>query len=74
MKDRHPIHAYISIEAHDAWENLADELGVSITALLEVKGDEIAKALAEDDAEQLYGHWAKAARKIDATRRKRGGY
>lgn len=76
--DRQALHAYLSPAAHDTWQMFADENGVSMTGLLEALAHEIAvdidKAEADGgDATDIRQDWAKAARKIDAQRRRRGG-
>lgn len=69
---RKAIHAYLTPEAHDRWHDFAAEEGVSVSGLLE--------AIARDWKEQIDAGaeapanieaLAKAARKIDASRRRR---
>ena len=69
---RKAIHAYLTPEAHDRWHDFAAEEGVSVSGLLE--------AIARDWKDQLdagaevpanLDALAKAARKIDASRRRR---
>lgn len=78
MAERQALHAYLSTDAHEAWQDFATENGVSVTGLLEAQGldlaDEIAKAENEEGgAADIRQPWVKAARKIDAQRRRRGG-
>jgi hypothetical protein len=67
---RKAIHAYLTPEAHDAWHGFAAEHGVSVSGLLE--------ALAQHWSEQSDGadsipvpELTRAARRIDAARRRR---
>lgn len=74
---RQAIHAYVSEQAHETWQEFAGANGVSMTALLETLGQELAgdiqKAEADGgDATDIRQAWVKAARKIDAQRRRRG--
>jgi hypothetical protein len=77
MSERQALHAYLSEQAHQAWQTFAEENGVSVTGLLEALGvtlsDEIDDA---GDAAELGEDrklWVKQGRKIDAQRRRRGG-
>lgn len=71
---RPALHAYLSRPAHDGITIFATENGVSATALLEALGLEIAAEIeAGADPVEVRQDWVKAARKIDAARRRRGG-
>jgi hypothetical protein len=77
MSERQAIHAYLSEQAHQAWQTFAEENGVSVTGLIEVLGltlsDEIDKAVAAGgDAADVRKDWVKQGRKVDAQRRRRG--
>lgn len=65
--ERKAIHAYLSVQHHDAWHDAADEMGVSLSGLLESMG---AKMLQEGDS--WLAEFEKPARKIDVARRRRG--
>lgn len=74
MAERQALHAYLSPEAHEAWQTFSEENGASVTGLLEAQG----LALAEEmhmagGACDVRQDWVKQGRKIDAQRRKRGG-
>ena len=70
--DRQALHAYLSPEAHEAWQTYANENGVSVTSLLEALGLELRDELEDTDADELRQPWVKIARRIDAQRRRRG--
>ncbi len=70
---RKALHAYVSDDAHEQWHGFAAEQGVSVSAVLEALAPEL-------DLEQLDGEQpltsrldevVRAARKIDAQRRRR---
>ncbi len=63
-EDRKAIHAAVSSGCHDAWHDFAAEEGVSVSALLEVMGEDLASVTTD----QLVGQ----ARRVDAERRRRG--
>ncbi len=70
---RKALHAYVSDDAHDQWHGFAAEQGVSVSAILEALAPEL---LTEDDEadEKLSERLdtvIKAARRIDAERRRR---
>jgi hypothetical protein len=69
---RKAIHAYLSPQAHDAWHDFAAENGVSVSGLLEAMANEWSARLtrgepALPDEDEL----VKAARRVDADRRRR---
>lgn len=78
MAERQALHAYLSEQAHAAWQAFAEENGVSVTGLLEALGVELGSeidAAPDKDATELgeaRKAWVKTGRKIDATRRRRG--
>jgi hypothetical protein len=73
-EDRSALHAYLSPDAHRAWQQLSEDNGVSVTGMLEAIGNVIkAEIFANDgDADGIRPDWVKAGRKIDALRRRRG--
>lgn len=71
--ERHAVHAYLSERACDAWTTLAEDNGVSKTGVLEAIGRELADELDTDGS--FSPEWdlrVRAARRIDADRRRRG--
>jgi hypothetical protein len=73
MAERLALHAYLSEKAHRAWQTLADENGVSVTSLLEHRGLVLAQQLdLASDPTEVEQDLIRAARKVDAERRKRG--
>jgi|1185.fasta_scaffold18421_4 hypothetical protein len=70
--DRQAIHAYLTDEAHEAWQTFAEDNGVSVTGLLEAFGQTLLEEMKEADADEIRQPWVKAGRRIDASRRRRG--
>lgn len=69
---RKAIHAYLSPEAHGAWHEFAAEHGVSVSGLLEAIGAEWHEKMAANKLDSSeYESLTRAARKIDAQRRRR---
>ena len=72
-EERLALHAYLEPETHEAWNDWALEIGVSVTAILEALGRTI-REHPED-----WNRWTnglqitRQARRIDAERRRRGG-
>jgi hypothetical protein len=67
------VHAYLSDGAHETWQDVATEYGVSVSGLIEALGTDLQKP--EDErvlGPQLPG-LVKRARRIDADRRRRSG-
>jgi hypothetical protein len=68
------IHAYLSQTGKKAWSKMAEDNGVSTTGLMEALGalwhEEIRAN--GNDADGLHVALVKAARKVDAERRRRG--
>lgn len=75
MADRSALHAYLSDEAHSTWHRFARENGVSLTGLLEAIGAELDAEIEANgnDPDRVRQPTVKAARRIDADRRRRGG-
>lgn len=73
-QDRVAVHAYLSPEAHKAWQDFADEEGISLSGVLEAMATEVLDLAQPTDVtlESALLRVAKAGRKIDAERRKRG--
>ena len=70
---RKALHAYVSDDAHDQWHGFAAEQGVSVSAILEALAPEldVDSERAGDNMRQRLDDVVKAARKIDAQRRRR---
>lgn len=73
-EDAGAIHAYLSRFAKIAWQRMAEDNGISTTGLMEAIGADFASAIHAngDSADGLNPRWVKAARRIDADRRRRG--
>lgn len=70
--ERQALHAYLSPEAHEAWQVFAESNGVSVTGLLEALGLDLRDELEDVEPDDLRQPWVKIARRIDANRRRRG--
>lgn len=70
---RKALHAYVSDAAHQRWHTFAAEQGVSVSAVLEAMAAELAGGAAEAGAPlaERLDAVVRAARKIDAERRRR---
>ena len=70
---RKALHAYVSDDAHDQWHGFAAEQGVSVSAILEALAPELDTDANPDpvDLNSRLTGVVKAARKIDAQRRRR---
>lgn len=71
MSNRKALHAYVSDKAHAAWHTHAAELGVSVSALLEVFGENISILVGPDAADSEW--MVTDARAVDTARRRRSG-
>ena len=70
--DRKAIHAYLSPDAHEAWHQFAAEQGVSVSGLLEAIADHWSDTMSNGGSLSPESDGlARAARKIDAQRRRR---
>lgn len=70
---RKALHAYVSDDAHEQWHGFAAEQGVSVSAVLEALAPEL-EIDGTSPAEPLttrLDEVVRAARKIDAQRRRR---
>jgi hypothetical protein len=70
---RKALHAYVSDSAHDQWHGFAAEQGVSVSAILEALAGELDfdSPLTHEQLGARLNSVVKAARKIDAARRRR---
>jgi len=74
VEQRPAVHAYLTVESHQAWQTFAEENGVSVTGLIEAIGRELTVEMqAADDPIDVRQDWVRRARRIDAERRRRGG-
>lgn len=73
MPERCALHAYLTANAHEAWQRYAEENGVSVTGLIEAGGRHLAQKLADTPAADLWPHLVQSARRIDVERRRRHG-
>lgn len=69
--DRHAIHAYVTDDAHRTINRFSEENGVTVTGLIESMCMALAERM-EHDGPGCDPDWVRAARKIDAIRRRRG--
>lgn len=70
-RKRRALHAYVSDDAHDQWHNVAVEWGVSVSALLEALAPTLNHETAATDEGAPPASIVRAARQIDAQRRRR---
>lgn len=69
--DRRALHAFLSDEAHESWHEVATELGVSVSGMLEAMAFELPKPPSESALGNRVETLVKKARRIDAERRRR---
>jgi len=69
--DRRALHAFLSDDAHDSWQRVSAELGVSVSGMLEAMAVELTKPATESAFGDRVDTLVKSARKIDAERRRR---
>ncbi len=70
---RRAVHAYLSDEAHDAWNDLAAEHGVSLSGLFEALAHDFTANPPNNGSHPRWDEIIRATRKIDVERRRRGG-
>jgi hypothetical protein len=68
---RKALHAYVSDDAHDCWHSFAAEQGVSVSAVLEALAGELQAISSTATMAERLDEVVRAARKIDAQRRRR---
>ncbi len=68
---RRALHAYVSDDAHDAWHDFAAENGVTVSALLEALTPHLQTERGAATLESAWEDSIKAARAVDAARRRR---
>jgi hypothetical protein len=67
--EKKAVHAYLTVESHEAWQRFANANGVSLTSLVEAIGRELMKEA--EEAEDHRVDWVRTARRIDALNRLR---
>ncbi len=67
--ERVALHAFLTPEGHGGWQRLAEEQGVSLSALVDVIGRDLATI---EDSDTYRRDLITAARRLDAARRRRG--
>ena len=72
-EERRAIHAYLTADSHEIWHNVAEEAGVSLSGFLEALAADMGSNPPDEGGHPRWNEIVKAARKIDAQRRRRGG-
>jgi hypothetical protein len=67
------VHAYLSDEAHETWQEVAAEYGVSVSGLIEAIGLDLKSQTTEPVIADRLPGLIKLGRRIDADRRRRTG-
>jgi len=65
------VHAYLSDGAHETWQDVATEYGVSVSGLIEAMGLDLQLPADEQVIGPRLEGLVKRARRIDADRRRR---
>lgn len=72
-ENRKAVHAYLEDAQHEVWHTVSEEAGVSLSGLLESMAMDFKDYPPEDGGHPRWNDIVKAARKIDAERRRRTG-
>jgi hypothetical protein len=72
--ERRAIHAYLTPDSHDVWHSTSAEAGISMSAFLEALASDMRDNPPSEGGHQRWREVVRAARKIDADRRRRGGH
>ena len=67
------VHAYLSDDAHETWQEVATEYGVSVSGLIEALGADLGAPVDEQVIAPRLPELIKRARRVDADRRRRAG-
>lgn len=67
------VHAYLSDDAHETWQQVAGEYGVSVSGLIEALGLDLQHVADDQALASRLPELVKRARRIDADRRRRSG-
>lgn len=71
-KGRKALHAYLTTETHEAWHSTCAELGLNVSALLEVMGLHLDQIVSRENTTNLDpSQLIEDARKLAADRRRR---
>jgi hypothetical protein len=71
-EERRAIHAYLTVESHEVWHTVSEEAGVSLSGFLEALATDMKEFAPDEGGHPRWKDIIKAARKIDAQRRRRG--
>lgn len=69
--DRRALHANLAPTCHESWHRQADEVGVSLTGLMEAIADDWDQYPPDDGGHPRWESIKARARKVDANRRRR---
>lgn len=72
LANRQAIHAYLDDDTHKAWIDWSEDEGISVTGMLEAIGRMIIEEPEDWQRFTAATGLVKKARRIDATRRRRG--
>jgi hypothetical protein len=67
------VHAYLSDDAHETWQQVAGEYGVSVSGLIEALGLDLQNVANDQALADRLPDLVRRARRIDAERRRRTG-
>ncbi len=67
------VHAYLSDGAHETWQEVATQYGISVSGLIEALGADLQAPPDEQVIAPRLPELIKRARRIDAERRRRAG-
>lgn len=70
-EERRAIHAYMTVESHETWHGVAEESGISLSGLLEALAADMREHPPDDGGHPRWNEVVKAARRVDAQRRRR---
>ncbi|MEZ5141082.1 MAG: hypothetical protein R2726_00980 [Acidimicrobiales bacterium] len=70
-EERRAIHAYLTVGGHDVWHSTAEDAGVSLSGLLEAMAADFREHQPDEGGHPRWDEVVKAARRIDAQRRRR---
>lgn len=70
-EERRAVHAYLTVESHEVWHAVSEEAGISLSGFLEALATDMRENPPEDGGHPRWREVIRAARKIDAARRRR---
>lgn len=73
IEPRKAVHAYLEDAQHEVWHAVAEEEGISLSGLLEALAMDMKAHPPHEGGHPRWTDLVRAARKIDAQRRRRGG-